>query len=184
VFERYPSSSSGDRDFCSKDCANIHRGKNIRGENHPNWTGGKVEVECHTCGESLKRKRVNVEDRDNQFCDHECYGEWRSENVRGEEHPNFNPDVEDIDYGENWWRKRRECLERDGYQCATCGMSREEHKEEYGRDLSVHHRKKIREFDTGDGIDHERANDLSNLVTLCYGCHNIWENMTVQPHVE
>lgn len=46
---------------------------------------------------------------------------------------------------------RKKILERDGYKCSRCGISRE---------LCVHH------------IDQNSANaDYSNLITLCRYCH-------------
>ena len=45
-------------------------------------------------------------------------------------------------------------------------MSREEHKDKYGREPDVHHIEPIESFDT-----FEQANDESNLVMLCRDCH-------------
>ncbi len=79
-------------------------------------------------------------------------------------------------YGPDWYQTREEIVERDGYRCATCGIEREEHQQEYGMDLHVHHRKPAKEFDErGDGDFEE------NLITLCASCHNFWENQPVQP---
>jgi len=66
-------------------------------------------------------------------------------------------------------------------------MTESEHLEEYGRTFPVHHITPIREFRDGGEIDHESANALKNLITLCDACHPRWEQMaplrpdTVQP---
>lgn len=51
----------------------------------------------------------------------------------------------------NWKRMRAKALKRDRFRCVSCGTDRK---------LVVHHR---------DGIATNNA--LSNLVTLCEGCH-------------
>jgi predicted HNH restriction endonuclease len=51
-------------------------------------------------------------------------------------------------------------------------MDQEDHIDEFGRSLEVHHLTPVREFD--DPLD---AHDLSNLVTLCRPCHKELENM-------
>lgn len=172
-----------EREFCSDGCYRNWRSENIVGENHPLWSGGDVEIECRVCGETVYRRRAYVDNRENQFCGYECYGKWRSENITGESHPRYKPDKEDISYGQNWHRQRERCLGRDGYECRTCEMSREQHLEKYEKDLNVHHIKKLRSFDTGDGINYEAANSLSNLITLCYSCHQMWEDMDIRPQI-
>lgn len=37
----------------------------------------------------------------------------------------------------------------------------------FGEELGIHHIGPIREFVENDGLDHEGANRLENLVTLC-----------------
>jgi Trp operon repressor len=56
---------------------------------------------------------------------------------------------------------------RDNEKCINCGMTREEHKEKYGRDITVDH------ID-GNGRSKEAAlknSELENLQTLCLSCH-------------
>lgn len=62
---------------------------------------------------------------------------------------------------------REEAIQRDGEKCMACGMTRAQHIEKYGRDITVDH------ID-GNGRytpRPERNNDLSNLMTLCLYCH-------------
>lgn len=62
---------------------------------------------------------------------------------------------------------REEAIKRDGYACVECGMSRDEHKAKYKRDISVDH------IDgSGRNTSKEQKNNvLSNLKTLCLPCH-------------
>lgn len=69
-------------------------------------------------------------------------------------------------YGPNWYEQRRRARKRDGYVCRKCGLSDEDHSEEYGKSLHVHHITKFRKFE-----DYEEANRITNLLTLCRPCH-------------
>jgi predicted HNH restriction endonuclease len=52
-------------------------------------------------------------------------------------------------------------------------MGEEDHLEEYGRRLDVHHITPAREID-----DPDERNAMDNLITLCRGgCHHTWEQM-------
>lgn len=62
---------------------------------------------------------------------------------------------------------RELAIQRDGEKCVRCGMTRAEHRERFGRDITVDHidghgRYTPRELNN---------NDLSNLETLCAPCH-------------
>jgi hypothetical protein len=77
--------------------------------------------------------------------------------------------------GALWEERRSEALERDGYRCLACGISRREHRRRYRTDLSVHHRTPRRQFDTAD-----EAHDLENLATLCSRCHGWAEAESIE----
>jgi len=64
--------------------------------------------------------------------------------------------------GPSWKRQRELALERDGYACRSCGTKDK---------LTVNHIKPFRLFS-----DHETANMLNNLVTLCRPCHSRADN--------
>lgn len=63
-------------------------------------------------------------------------------------------------YGPNWEEQRRRARERDRFRCQVCGAP------EQGRAHDVHHKMPFRTFAT-----YQRANHLSNLITLCPSCH-------------
>jgi 5-methylcytosine-specific restriction endonuclease McrA len=77
-------------------------------------------------------------------------------------------------YGKNWPKQRKLALIRDNFQCQKCGFKgtlRQRGKRKYW-DVSVHHKRKIKYFVGESGhCDYEKANDLSNLTTLCENCH-------------
>jgi len=57
-------------------------------------------------------------------------------------------------------KKRKEILERDNYSCVQCGMTDEQHKEKWGRPITIDHKDKNR-----------KNNGPENLQTLCLTCH-------------
>lgn len=55
---------------------------------------------------------------------------------------------------------RIKVLERDGYACVKCGMTDAEHKQKWGRPITVDHQDK-----------NKKHNTMDNLQTLCLACH-------------
>jgi DEAD/DEAH box helicase domain-containing protein len=72
------------------------------------------------------------------------------------------------DYGPTWSKQRELARERDGCKCVVCGKP-----EPAGQQHHVHHRKPFRTFGyvRGENENDLRANDLSNLMTVCPTCH-------------
>lgn len=67
---------------------------------------------------------------------------------------------------------REAVLERDGYCCVECGMTREEHRDRWGRDLTIDH------ID-GEGRNSEEPNnEMNNLRTLCLSDHTRIERLS------
>ena len=72
-----------------------------------------------------------------------------------------------IRYRTGFGGNRETAIQRDGEKCVVCGMTRDEHKEKYGRDISVDH---IDGFGRNKPSA-EKNNNLDNLQTLCLSCH-------------
>jgi len=62
---------------------------------------------------------------------------------------------------------KRKAKERDNYTCQFCGMTEEQHQEEYGRGPSAHHIIKTSDY----GRD-----EVWNLITVCRSCHKTLEH--------
>lgn len=106
-----------------------------------------------------------------RFCSVECaYGNRTGVDEYGEDNPRWSGGRKNRHRGPDWAQKREQALERDFYQCRMCRMDDDDHRDEFGRGLTVHHRTPYDYFDS-----HERANRLRNLLTLCLPCH---------PHIE
>jgi hypothetical protein len=75
---------------------------------------------------------------------------------------------QDGESGDRWKQVRERALKRDSYECRFCGMSDEEHQEENGAGLDVHHI--IPRRDGG-------ADRMHNLAALCRSCHSTMESL-------
>lgn len=151
--------------FCSQECYQewLHQ-EYLSGEDSP--LANKVERTCDECGEVFKRQKSRADLNERDYCSRECY----HANHSGEDAPNWKGGGVSY-YGGNWLPQRRAALKRDDHECQDCGLSRDEHYEQYGKDLEVHHKTPIKTFeDTSD------ANQLSNLITVCMDCHIKREN--------
>jgi hypothetical protein len=60
---------------------------------------------------------------------------------------------------------REEVIQRDQEQCVECNMTRKEHKNKWGRDITVDH------IDGEGRYSKNPNNELNNLVTMCLSCH-------------
>lgn len=136
------------------------------------WGNATVKKECDECEAKFEIPPALDHQR---FCSYQCAGDWRSENITGEDHPRFKDGEFPRYYGPNWRKQRRRARMRDDHTCQKCGLTREESLDEHGEVLSVHHKTPIREFVTDGELDYEQANRLENLVTLCRSCHSITE---------
>ena len=70
------------------------------------------------------------------------------------------------EYGPDWSKIRERVRARDGYKCQVCGTP------ETTRQHDVHHKMPFRSFIRDGKLDHELANRLENLTTLCPTCHH------------
>lgn len=68
---------------------------------------------------------------------------------------------------------REKAIQRDGEKCIKCGMTRQEHRQRYGFDITVDH---IDNMGTGKP-EALRNSSLSNLQTLCCVCHGKKDNV-------
>lgn len=125
----------------------------------------EVEVSCKQCGETIRRRRKEVEQMtQGPFCSSRCHGIWVTNNDMrsGDRNPAWNGGYSSPDYGSHWKRQRRKARDRDNHTCQDCGITEQAH----GYKLDVHH---LIPYDMFD--DPEEANDLGNLITLCRPCH-------------
>ena len=155
--------------YCSDNCMSGGHSDRMSGSGNPNWDQDlRVKTSCSWCGDTIQRPQSLVQDSGQVFCNLGCYGEWRSENLVGEAAPAWNGGHERY-YGSSWKEQRRRALKRDGGECRVCGRTDTVH---------VHHIRPFRKFGQDN---HEKANHLDNLVTLCPEHHGKWEGIPVAP---
>ena len=66
---------------------------------------------------------------------------------------------------------REKAIQRDKEQCVDCHMTRQEHWQQYGKDITVNHI-------NGKGRNSkEKDHRLENLETLCLRCHGIKDEL-------
>lgn len=135
---------SSKRKFCSQTCSNRFNQPMV----------GKSVFKCQWCGKDFEEWTY----RHPTFCSNQCRSEYACR-IRAKQLYKGGP----ISRGLNWKRQSRLARKRDNYTCQICGKS----KKRDGVMIGVHHIKPYREFDG----DYEKANDLNNLITLCYSCH-------------
>ncbi|ELY68839.1 homing endonuclease associated repeat-containing protein [Natrinema versiforme] len=163
-----------DHVFCDGECMGKWESEQYSGEGNPRYV--KYEKDCVNCGEPVLRAPWIHRASERTFCDSQCQGEWVRETgfMSGENSPLWKGGG-GREYGADWIYIRKDILERDDYQCLACGLTEDEHQEEFGTSLNVHHRNPVRNYE-----EPEDAHDPENLVTLCRSCHSTWERLPVQ----
>lgn len=145
--------------YCSRDCK--YKGNTLfySGTNSPNYSETTyINIPCTYCNKDTKVLASQINRRKKHFCSKECQNKWQSENVRGENHPNYNPNISLFDrvvnrnYTEYWdWRKA--VYKRDNYTCQCCGYSN-------GGIIVAHHILNYSEYK-------DLRTDVDNGITLC-----------------
>jgi len=77
-YRKVPKSREERTVFCDKDCQKAW------------WSSLKSEVECSYCGRVKEVCAQRAQKYDHHFCSQGCKYDWRSENVVGEDHPNWD----------------------------------------------------------------------------------------------
>lgn len=169
---------SRDHHFCNYDCYGSWCSTNRTGDSHPRWNGGEMTIECDICGTERQVRQAKASNA--RFCSVDCLGAARETELIGSNNPNYI-DGTTTHYGPNWEQEREQRLKKDNYSCVVCGTSREEHQQEFGRDLAVHHVTPRREFVTDGELDYHESNRIQNLRTMCAVHHKKWEGVPIAP---
>jgi 5-methylcytosine-specific restriction endonuclease McrA len=152
-----------------------HQPQNQKGENAPNWKGGKVKCICKCgCGKAFFRKSSEV-NKEGNFYSYKCKGKWESKNRKGDKCPSWKGGITSLykqiracDKYEEW---RKAIFARDNYTCQDCGGNT-------GGNLTAHHEKEFAKILQENHITTlEQALackelwDINNGRTLCEDCH-------------
>ncbi len=177
TFEYYPSDKKG---LYCPECVENEEWREVpkppKGEEHRWWKGGKIVVQCDTCGDPIRRWPNKVYERN--FCEEDCQAEWFSEAYTGEGHPNWAGGG-NRNYGPGWRRAKLETLERDAFRCVLCGTTRDDLE----RNPDVHHVIPVRLFDESPDHDRSDAHFPANLISLCVTCHRRADHGRIPPRL-
>lgn len=154
-----PSLKGQEKHFCSQSCQGDWRSGKSADEFGVSLSGELVE--CANCGVKIYKSPHRIELYDNHYCNERCMSEDYESRLSGDGNPRWEGGRERV-YPHNWNDIRESVIERDGYKCDECGISRIEHIEKYEKDFHVHHIQSI-----VDGGTH----NIDNLITLCIVCH-------------
>lgn len=153
--DKVPQSKKGKK-FCNQNCRAKYNAKIITKKQE-----NKILKNCDYCDKEIKRRASSFHTF--TFCTKKCLRNFYSESnmFSGKNSGTWNGGMKKY-YGENWLSQRRLARGRDEHTCQKCGIS----EEEYGQELSVHHKKPFVLFD-----DYKEANELDNLISVCEPCH-------------
>lgn len=137
-----------------------------RGEDNPNWSGGKKVFKCAWCGGDAIRNANYLKTRKYGvvFCSKTCMGEYWTVNLTGKNNHNYVSGVTYGDYCEKFnkfFKKRVRAYWNN--TCVVCGKTPETNN---GRSMCVHH--VYRNKQVCCDIHEENP---PYFVTLCNACH-------------
>ena len=75
--------------FCNIECWGKWESKNRIGSNSSGWKGGKIKINCSSCGKEKLITSWQLEHFKNFFCSRKCLGEWNKIYIYGENHPSW-----------------------------------------------------------------------------------------------
>jgi predicted RNA-binding Zn-ribbon protein involved in translation (DUF1610 family) len=163
--------------YCSMECSHKGRiGKYVSKGNIRIKKTTYVSFICDNCGEEAIQKYDNYNPKGkNHFCNKQCEGAWRSENIIGEKCGQWKGGITDLRYtirnSRNYRLWRKECFEREDYTCEICNNR--------GGYLEVHHVKPFAlicdEHNIQSLEESKMCNELwdtENGQVLCKACHN------------
>jgi len=133
-------------------CPKCYKERWRRSKNIPK-RGYKSKIPCKVCG--------SLPSVGNNLCIR-CYGKWWRKK-QGKQHREYSRKYAE----KNHFGAHPEIIKRREQEgCAICGMSNKESLEQYGRNLTIHHK------DGRGRLHHNPNHELSNLMVVCRGCHN------------
>jgi len=59
---------------CSRKCSGLAQTKEFKGENNPNWQGGKIEIKCLICGKRREVDSNEIKRGGGKYCSNRCSG--------------------------------------------------------------------------------------------------------------
>ena len=148
--------------YCSIECKNKHHSVFMSGKNNSNYKG-KIICYCGTCNKKIELIPSLYGVSKTHFCSKECVYMYNRHRYKGENNPNYNPNLsnEDREKSRHIPEYKQWVLDvyrRDKFKCVCCN-------DNSSGKLIAHHL-------NGYNWDKENRLNLDNGVTLCIKCHN------------
>lgn len=161
-FPLHPSlTKNGEGRFCSRECAAKWCSEQFKGENNPNWRGGKVKGICEICGKEVPTIPSVIKKGNGRFCSLQCAGKWYSKHFSGKNSPQWKGGLSFEPYCIKFDFAFKEYIrDKFGRICFLCPKTEEEN----GKRLSVHHVN----YNKDCGCD---GDETCQFVPLCIGCN-------------
>jgi G:T-mismatch repair DNA endonuclease (very short patch repair protein) len=81
IYYKSPSSSIKSK-FCSNVCKWKYQSKFVRGNNHPHWRGGRINLKCEWCQINIKKTKSDLKNSKHLFCSWACRNRFYNK-IRG-----------------------------------------------------------------------------------------------------
>lgn len=178
-YKRPAKIENRDHVFCSRECYHEFGRPDMRGENNPNPSTGKVTIECDWCGDEFEVYPYRADDA--RFCSTECDGKFK-EGITGEEHPRWKggpPAHTCQNCGDTF--ERYDTVGRD---CEYCSKEcyREASEEIFADDGNPAWRGGYRTY-YGPNWDEQREKALKRDDYTCQDCEQHADDMDRSPDV-
>ena len=150
--------------YCSNQCRFVANKKglggykNVRGENHYLWNGGKIKRICKFCKKefSIAPSELAKKEGSGNFCSKSCSGKYHSGSLSSSWRGGKTSKTRLLRNSIDALNFRKDVMDRDNYTCQKCGKR--------GGKLNAHHIIPLSK-------DASLSGDITNGVTLCEECH-------------
>ena len=156
--------------YCSVECMGKHKSIINVGKNNANWKNKTHHYKCDYCNKDIIITEYYDGYKNHHFCGRECYYKWKSQNLIGENNPNYKPELtqQDRDRKRNtpeYREWRNEVFKREYWTCQITGI-----KGTRKNRINAHHLYNYKD-------NKNLAIDINNGITLNRNIHILFHKL-------